>query len=265
MRLSLEIDFPNIIVQSLSVGVTHFRNNCLTEPRLCVFVKFVGKLNPTLPSSAGQANALCVIIGGRAPLLFLELQMMIILHFRRFVGSDQRPARQPSPFLLVMAEPAWNDDAYNPIIVCGPTAPAALPAPPRSEQCRVRRHSHSPHSSPHAGPAAPTIGARSTFRYNVGGLIGIIEGDRVERECERRRCHETRIEARDSRGEKKKKATDDRPLCMHKRCESEPPKMPICTHLLWARAPTAYGSTYEWKRWRTSPSPVMPVKTIISV
>ena len=126
MRLSLEIDFPNIIVQSLSVGVTHFRNNCLTEPRLFVFVKFVGKLNPTLPSSAGQANALCVIIGGRAPLLFLELQMMIILHFRRFVGSDQRPARQPSPSLLVMAEPAWNDDAYNPIIVCGPTVPAAL-------------------------------------------------------------------------------------------------------------------------------------------
>ena len=183
MRLSLEIDFPNLIIKNLSVGVTYFRNDCLTEPRLFVFVKFVGKLNPTLPSSAGQANALCVIIGGRAPLLFLELQMMIILHFRRFVGSDQRPARQPflPSSLLVMAEPAWNDDAYNPIIVCGPTVPAALPSPPRSEQCRVRRHSHSPHSLPHAGPAEPTIGARSTFRYNVGGLIGIIEGDRVER------------------------------------------------------------------------------------
>ena len=114
MRLSLEIDFPNIIVQSLSVDVTHFRNDCLTEPRLFVFVKFVGKLNPTLPSSAGQANALCVIIGGRAPLLFLELQMMIILHFRRFVGSDQQPAKQPSPpSLLVMAEPAWNDVQFH--------------------------------------------------------------------------------------------------------------------------------------------------------
>ena len=216
MRLSLEIDFPNIIVQSLSVGVTHFRNNCLTEPRLFVFVKFVGKLNPTLPSSAGQANALCVIIGGRAPLLFLELQMMIILHFRRFVGSDQQPARQPflPSSLLVMAEPAWNDDAYNPIIVCGPTVPAALPAPPRSEQCRVRRHSHSPHSLPHAGPAAaPTIGARSTFRYNVGGLIGIIEGDRVERECERRGGGdatklELKLEIREERKRKRRPMID---------------------------------------------------------
>ena len=36
MRLSLEIDFPTIIVQSLSVGATHFRNDSLTEPRLCV-------------------------------------------------------------------------------------------------------------------------------------------------------------------------------------------------------------------------------------
>ena len=128
-----------------------------------MFVKFVGKLNPTLPSSAGQANALCVIIGGRgrtsrAPLFFLELQMMIILHFRRFVGSDQQPARQPflPSSLLVMAEPAWNDDAYNPIIVCGPTVPAALRRLAPSNAVCAGIHIHRTHRPMPVRPNQPS-------------------------------------------------------------------------------------------------------------
>ena len=92
---------------------------------------------------------------GRPPLLFLELQMMIILHFRRFVGSDRRTEKRPPPSLPVMAKPAWNDDgddAYNPIVVRG--LAAWLSSLPRSEQCRVRRHSHSPHRLPLAGRRA---------------------------------------------------------------------------------------------------------------
>ena len=152
MRLSLEIDFPNIIVQSLSVGATHFRNDSLTEPRLCVRqIRRQIKPDVALLRRASERPLRYNRRSGAITLSGIADDDNSTFQTVRRIRPTACQATVPS--LLVMAEPAWNDDAYNPIIVCGPTVPAALPSPPRSEQCRVRRHSHSPHSLPYAGPA----------------------------------------------------------------------------------------------------------------